>query len=112
MKYLIFIICLLFAVSASAGEYLGNYNNNKYDPNSISNPYGKYGSKYQPNSVNNKYGKYGSKYSNQSTNNPYATNPPQLYGTKQGVIIIAPNKPLIIPLINKNKPIQRNSQGQ
>ena len=51
-------------VVSPAGEYLGNTSSNKYDPDSINNP----------------YGKFGSKYSNESSNNPYATNAPQLYG--------------------------------
>lgn len=63
----------------SHGKYLGNLNNNQYDPNSVSNPYGKYGSEYSPDSINNPYGKYGSEYSNQSANNPYATDAPKVY---------------------------------
>ncbi len=61
------------------GKYLGRVNKNKYDPESISNPYGRYGSKYSPDSVNNPYGRYGSKYSSESTNNPYATSAPKLW---------------------------------
>ena len=52
------------------GTYLGNFNSNQYDPNSISNPYGKYGSSYSPNSVNNPYGQYGNPDSSQYSN-PY-----------------------------------------
>jgi hypothetical protein len=37
------------------GNYRGNLNNNQYDPNSISNPYGRYGSPYSPDSINNPY---------------------------------------------------------
>jgi len=37
------------------GQYRGNLNNNQYDPNSVSNPYGNYGSQYSPNSLNNPY---------------------------------------------------------
>ena len=57
---------------ASDGTYLGKMSANKYDPESISNPYGKYGSEYSADSVNNPYGRYGSKYSSESPNNPYA----------------------------------------
>jgi hypothetical protein len=39
----------------SNGQYAGNVNNNRYDPNSIANPYGQYGSQYSPSSVNNPY---------------------------------------------------------
>ena len=52
-------------IYAPDGQYLGNLNANRYDPNSISNPYGQYGSRYSPNSVNNPYGQYGNPYSSQ-----------------------------------------------
>ena len=65
-------------VDKQTGKHLGNLSSNPYDPNSTSNPYGKYGSKYSPDSINNPYGQYGSKYSNDSPNNPYATNPPAI----------------------------------
>jgi len=61
------------------GTYLGRVNKNRYDPDSISNPYGRYGSKYSPDSVNNPYGKYGSPYSPYSATNPYATEAPKIY---------------------------------
>lgn len=65
-------------VDRQAGKYLGNLSNNKYDPNSTSNPYGQYGSEYSQDSINNPYGQYGSRYSQDSPNNPYATNPPAI----------------------------------
>ena len=37
---------------------------------SVSNPYGRYGSKYSPDSINNPYGA-GSRYRHDSPNNPY-----------------------------------------
>ena len=58
---------------ARDGTYLGEMNANPYDANSISNPYGKYGSPYSPTSINNPYSKYGSPYSTESVNNPYVT---------------------------------------
>ncbi len=86
MKVLIFIVTLIFTASTviaglivvdpNTGKYLGNLNNNSYDPNSVSNPYGQYGSPYSPNSINNPYGKYGSPYSPDSANNPYSTGGP------------------------------------
>ena len=60
------------------GKYLGNLSSNPYDPNSVSNPYGTYGSPYSPNSIRNPYGQYGSPYSNTSPTNPYATQAPIL----------------------------------
>lgn len=88
MKYSMVFAALVFfsagAVQADPyivspnGKYLGNLNNNQYDPNSVSNPYGRYGSQYSPDSINNPYGRYGSKYSNESPNNPYATQSPKI----------------------------------
>lgn len=63
-------------VDPQTGKYLGNLSSNPYDPNSVSNPYGRYGSQFSPDSINNPYGRYGSPYSPSSANNPYATNPP------------------------------------
>lgn len=85
------LIAGIIAVSSSAfadspylvspdGTYLGNLNNNRYDPDSVSNPYGRYGSKYSSDSINNPYGEYGSRYSDKSPNNPYATQAPRIYG--------------------------------
>lgn len=75
---------LLMACSAQAqslydsesGKYLGRLSANPYDPDSTSNPYGRYGSPYSADSVNNPYGEYGSRYSDKSANNPYATQAP------------------------------------
>lgn len=61
------------SIYADDGTYLGNLNSNKYDPNSVSNEYGRYGDPYSPDSINNPYGKYGDPYSPDSVTNPYAT---------------------------------------
>ena len=58
------------------GEYLGNLSSNQYDPNSVSNPYGCYGSQYSPDSINNPYSAHGSPYIPTSARNPYATQAP------------------------------------
>ena len=54
----------------SKGNYLGKLSNNPYDPDSISNPYGKYGDPFSPDSINNPFGP-GDPYSAESPNNPY-----------------------------------------
>ena len=61
--FLLFVLALTFQAHASpaiydssTGKYLGNLSSNPYDPNSVSNPYGQYGSKYSPDSINNEYG--------------------------------------------------------
>jgi hypothetical protein len=54
----------------SQGGYHGNLNANPYDPDSVANPYGRYGSQYSPDSINNPYGA-GSPYRQDSPTNPY-----------------------------------------
>lgn len=87
--YKTIIAVLLITASASVladppkiysqdGKYLGTLSNNKFDPDSVSNQFGRYGSKFSPDSINNKFGTYGSPYSNQSVRNPYATQAPQI----------------------------------
>ena len=86
LKVFIFIGALIFTASPviagpilvdpHTGKYLGNLNSNKFDPNSVANPYGKYGSKFSPDSINNPYGKYGSKFSPDSATNPYGNGGP------------------------------------
>jgi hypothetical protein len=66
----------------SQGKYLGRLSTNPYDPDSVSNPYGRYGSPYSPDSIRNPYSPYGSPYSNKSWTNPYATDAPRLYGSR------------------------------
>ena len=84
----VIILCCLFAVSSAFsdpvliskdGKYLGKLSNNRLDPDSTSNPLGRYGSSLSPDSINNSLGKYGSRFSNESANNPYATDAPSIY---------------------------------
>jgi hypothetical protein len=54
----------------SQGNYHGNLSANPYDPNSVNNPYGRYGNPYSPESINNPYGA-GNPYWYDSPSNPY-----------------------------------------
>src|SRR5216683_4559 len=54
------------------GQYRGNLSSNPYDPNSTSNPYGRYGSQFSPDSINNPYGA-GSRYAPDSPTNPFGS---------------------------------------
>jgi hypothetical protein len=65
-------------IDPQTGKYLGTLSANPYDPDSVSNPTGQYGSSYSQDSINNPVGEYGSPYSDKSINNPYATTPPLL----------------------------------
>lgn len=60
------------------GKYLGKVSSNTLDPDSISNPVGRYGSPVSPDSVNNPVGRYGSSVSSESARNPLASNAPRI----------------------------------
>lgn len=77
LEIIVIFLVLIMSESAKA-QYIGNYSDNQYAPNSTSNPYGA-GNPYGANSINNQFGRYGSPFSNQSVNNPYATDAPRLY---------------------------------
>ena len=64
------------------GNYRGRLSTNPYDPDSTSNPYGRYGSEYSPDSINNPYGA-GSPYKADSPNNPYGQGM-SIYGDDDG----------------------------
>jgi hypothetical protein len=70
------------------GQFLGTMNANPYDPNSVANPYGRFGSRFSPDSINNPYGQWGSPYSPNSVTNPFSTRGPR---------VMQPNRPMMPP---------------
>lgn len=64
------ILLAMVALSLQADEYLGQLSSNRYDPDSVSNPYGRYGSEYSSDSINNPYGA-GNRFRSDSPTNPY-----------------------------------------
>jgi uncharacterized protein YjdB len=64
-------------VIATDGKFIGSLTN-RYDSESVLNPYGRYGGKYEPLSIYYQYGEYGSRYSLKSAYNPYTTTPPRI----------------------------------
>lgn len=60
------------------GNFRGNVNRNQFDPDSVANPFGHYGSPYSPDSINNPFGA-GSPFRADSPNNPFGTGMP-IYG--------------------------------
>jgi len=67
------------------GVYLGKLSANKWDPDSISNPWGQYGSTWSEKSVNNSWGEYGSKWSPYSATNPWTTLAPVIIGDPSSI---------------------------
>lgn len=89
MKTILFILLIIlvggapsFAQSCKEGVFLGRLRANPYAADSVSNPYGQYGSKYSPTSINNPTSQYGSTFSPMSPKNPYTTTAPVLCGEK------------------------------
>ena len=74
------VLLVLTATTFAQGRpgSLGALRVNRYESDSILNPYGA-GSPYKVDGLNNPYSRYGSRYSNQSWRNPYATRAPKLY---------------------------------
>ncbi|HKE24953.1 MAG TPA: hypothetical protein VKB88_21475 [Bryobacteraceae bacterium] len=91
MKRILFLMAAMAALSIGAhaqnygniygsdGRYLGQYNLNQFDPNSIFNQFGRYGSQFSPDSINNQFGRYGSEFMPNSARNPFTMTPPTLY---------------------------------
>jgi hypothetical protein len=81
------------AIIAADGTYLGVLSANPYDPDSVSNPYGRYGNPYSPDSINNPYGRYGNPYIPDSVRNRFATSVPP--------VIVPPStmwpRPVVVP---------------
>ena len=75
------------AIIGEDGRYLGRLNRNKYDPESVSNPFGRYGSKYSADSIKNPFGRYGSRYSSNGATNPFTTKASRLYMPKRGTTV-------------------------
>jgi hypothetical protein len=74
------------------GTFLGSLNHNHYDPNSIYNQYGQYGSIYSSLSIFNQYGQYGSIYSSTSPFSQYAAQPPEVYLNRRKVGYLTVNR--------------------
>ncbi len=86
------------------GKYLGCINCSKFDPNSIYNTFGRYGSEYSSDSIWNKFGLYGSPYSLNSPWNPFTTTPPIIKdSSKTNIGFLTTNSFLFLPTLNPNR---------
>ncbi|QDH23371.1 hypothetical protein [Saccharibacillus brassicae] len=74
--------------------FLGTLSTNTYDPDSVFNKYGLYGSKYRIDSIWNQYGLFGSDYSLTSAWNKYTVTPPILVYDGEIVGYVSANKSL------------------
>lgn len=75
MKIRLLIALVAFWTVNANAKYLGNLSANPFNSDSTANA----ANRFNPDSVTNPYGQYGNAYSNTSANNPYVTNAPKLY---------------------------------
>ncbi len=70
----ILIVSLVIAIPAYAEHVYWHQtnqtNSNQYDPDSLNNPFGRYGSRFSPESPNNSFGA-GNRFNPDSLSNPY-----------------------------------------
>lgn len=76
---------------ANNGQFLGLLSSNQYDPNSICNPNGIYGSSCSATSIRAEYSMYGGEYGMHSPYNPYCLNPPVIFYRNQRVLVVTRN---------------------
>jgi hypothetical protein len=77
---------------ANDGNYLGKLCLNRFDPDSIVNPYGDYGSKFSTSSIWNKFSTYGSRFSSLSPFNVFTSTPPEIYLRGKKIGFLTKNK--------------------
>lgn len=83
-----------FLYHPPTNQFLGAVSSNRYNDDSICNPYGAYGNRYSDLSVLDRYGPYGDRYSETSAFNPRASEPP--------VLVLANGQVLAILTKNRN----------
>ena len=76
---------------AADRQFLGVLSSDRYDPNSISNLHGMYGSAYGLYSIRNQHGIYGGAYGLYSPYNTHCLNPPFVLHQGQAVLVVLKN---------------------
>ncbi len=102
----------LLIYDSFSGKYLGCLNCSHFDPNSIYNPFGKYGSEYSPDSIWNTFGAYGSEFSLSSPWDPFSFDPPVIknsFGIKIGYL--SSNPDLFLPTLNPKTLIKKSLEN-
>lgn len=72
-------------ISANDGQFLGTISSNRFDLDSIANPFGTYGNTFSNLSIWNEFGTYGNTFSTMSPFNAFTTTPPVI--VENGVVV-------------------------
>lgn len=86
-------------IKAQDGTYLGLVSSDPYEPDSIANSWGSYGSAYSATSIRNQYGAYGGPYGSQSPYNRYCQTPPVIVKDGRAIAYLTVN-PYLRPSIS------------
>jgi hypothetical protein len=86
---------------AQDGQFLGTVNADSFDPNSLANSFGTYGSSFNSLSIWNPYGLYGSSYNAYSPWNPYTSTPPVVIENNTIIGFVTTN-PSLTPAVHPN----------
>jgi len=77
---------------AGDGQLLGKVNKNRFDPESLSNEFGPYGSQFQPRSIFNQFGNYGNPFSHYSPFNSFTHTAPKFVLNGQNLGTLTANE--------------------
>lgn len=66
-------------IFADDGQFLGVISDNSFDPDSIANSFGTYGSSFNSLSIWNSFGTYGSDFSSLGPWNRFTSTPPEIF---------------------------------
>jgi hypothetical protein len=65
-------------IVAADGQFLGMISD-RFQEDSVLNPFGAFGNPHEPKSIWNQFGKYGSQFEDTSAFNPHANKPPHVF---------------------------------
>ena len=87
---------------ADDGQFLGNVNDDRFDPNSIANRYGTHGNRHNSYTIWSRYGTYSGTYMSLSPWNDFTTTPPIIFFSDDTFIFVTANSS-ISPAIHPNE---------
>lgn len=96
------VVTVELVLFADDGQFLGVVSDNPFDPDSIANQFGTYGSAFNPLSIWNSFGTYGSSFSSLSPWNTFTSTPPLLFEDTGAFIAFLTANSFLSPAIHPN----------
>lgn len=88
-------------ITAADGVYLGLVAD-RFETDSVLNPFGLYGNKHNAKSIWNNFGKYGDEFNELSAFNPHASKPPKIVLPFKGGWYYLTVNPFLTPRVDPN----------